>query len=121
MNNNATPDGSNGEDMPEIKFHEEDHDFGTIKQGEVLNYSFKFTNTGKADLIINNCSSSCGCTVPQWPRQPIRPGESGYIDIRFDSKNKVELVYGKVDVSTNAVPANRTIKFHMYVEVPPKN
>ncbi len=121
MNNNATPGGSNGEDMPDIKFDEEDHDFGTIKQKEILTYSFKFTNTGKADLIINNCTSSCGCTVPQWPRQPIHPGESGYIDVRFDSEGKVDHVTKEVHVSTNANPAMRTIKFHVFVQVPPKN
>jgi hypothetical protein len=121
MNNNAVPGGSNSEDMPDIKFDEEDHDFGRIKQGETLTYSYKFTNTGKSDLIINNCTASCGCTVPNWPREPIRPGESGYIDIRFDSSGKQNEVTKEVHVSTNAAPAMRTIKFHVFVEVPPKN
>jgi hypothetical protein len=118
MNNNATPDGSNGDNMPEITFEEEDHDFGTIEQGEKIDFNIKFTNTGKSDLLINNCQSSCGCTVPNWPRDPIRPGQSGYIEVRFDSEDKRENVTKEVTISTNCNPAVRKIKFHGYVKVP---
>jgi len=120
MNNNATPGGTNSDALPDIKFEEEDHDFGTIEQGESLNFSFKFTNTGKADLIINNCVASCGCTVPNWPRQPVRPGESGIIDVQFDSKGKQNQIIKEVTVSTNCIPAARVIKFHGFVKVPEK-
>ena len=118
MNNNAGPDGNNGGEMPDITFEETDHDFGSMKQGEILTYSYKFTNTGKADLIINNCTASCGCTIPQWPRQPIRPGESSFIDVQFDSKGKSNMVVKEVHVATNCNPAVRTIKFHVNVIVP---
>jgi hypothetical protein len=121
MNNNAVPGGTNADEMPDIKFDEEDHDFGRIKQGETLTYSYKFTNTGKSDLIINNCSASCGCTIPNCPKEPIRPGASGYIDVRFDSAGKQGDVTKEVHVATNAAPSIRNIRFHVFVEVPPKN
>ncbi len=120
MNNNATPGGNNNEPMPDMKFEEENHDIGTIEQGEIIDFSFKFTNTGKADLIINNCTASCGCTIPNWPKQPIRAGESGMIDVQFDSKGKQNEIIKEVTVSTNCTPAARVIKFHGFVKVPPK-
>jgi hypothetical protein len=120
MNNNATPGGNNSDAMPDMKFEEEDHDIGSIEQGEVLNFSFKFTNSGQADLIINNCQASCGCTIPNWPRQPIRPGESGAIDVQFDSKGKQNNITKEITVSTNCVPGARKIKFHGFVKVPEK-
>ncbi|MFN7014382.1 MAG: DUF1573 domain-containing protein, partial [Bacteroidia bacterium] len=60
----------------EIKFEKETHDFGKIKQHSDAIYYFKFTNTGKEPLIITDAKGSCDCTVPEWPKQPIRPGES---------------------------------------------
>ena len=120
MNNNATPNGSNGEEMPDMKFDEEDHNIGTIEQGEVIDFSFKFTNSGKADLIINNCTASCGCTIPNWPKQPIRPGESAFIDVQFDSKGKQNDITKEVTISSNCNPAVRKIKFHGFVKVPEK-
>ena len=120
INNGATPNGSNGTEMPEIKFEKEVYEFGTIEQNEVISFSFKFTNTGKADLVINNCSASCGCTVPNWPKNPIRPGESGYIDVEFDSKGKQNDITKEVTISTNCNPAVYKLKFHGFVKVPEK-
>ncbi len=120
INNNATPGGNANGEMPEMKFDEEDHDFGNIEQGEKIDFSFKFTNTGKADLIINNCTASCGCTIPNWPRQPIRAGESSYIEVQFDSNGKQNEITKEVTVSTNCDPAVRKIKFHGFVKVVPK-
>ncbi len=118
MNNNATPNGDQNGPMPEIKFDDENHDIGTMEQGEKIDFSFKFTNTGKADLIINNCSASCGCTIPNWPRQPIRPGESAYIDVQFDSEGKLNEITKDVTISTNCNPAVRKVMFHGLVKVP---
>ena len=120
MNNSATPGGNNGEAMPDIKFEEEDHDIGTIEEGEIIDFSFKFTNTGKSDLLINNCTASCGCTIPHWPKEPVRPGETGMIDVQFDSNHKKNEVVKEVTVSTNCVPANRKVKFHGFVKEKPK-
>jgi len=73
---------------PFMKFEEKSHDFGDIIQGDKVNYSFIFKNTGTAPLIITNVLTTCGCTAPNWPREPIPPGSDNKIEITFDSKGK---------------------------------
>jgi hypothetical protein len=85
----------------EIKFEKETHDFGKIKQHSDATYHFKFTNTGKEPLIITDAKGSCDCTVPEWPKQPIRPGESATIKVKYDSK-KVGLFNKTVTITSNA-------------------
>jgi hypothetical protein len=75
---------------PAITFEKQLHDFGKVTLGEVLEYSFKLTNTGGSDLIIYKAEASCGCTVPEWPKEPIRPGQSAYMKVVFDSKGRPE-------------------------------
>lgn len=70
----------------EIEFEKETHDYGTIKQNANGTYEFKFKNTGTQPLMISNAKGSCGCTVPEWPREPIAPGESGVIKVKYDTK-----------------------------------
>src|SRR5436190_23033204 len=72
----------------EIKFEEEAYDFGTIKEGEKISHEFKFKNTGKSDLLITSATASCGCTVPEWPKDPIPPGGNGVIKVSFNSEGK---------------------------------
>ena len=80
-----------GEDVPEPRFDwkAKNWDFGTIKDGDRVEPTFRFTNTGDADLIISNASASCGCTIPEWPKEPIKPGEKA--KLRWNST-----VQGKV-------------------------
>src|SRR6185369_11255157 len=72
--------------MAEMTFQKEVHDYGDIKQGGNGDCAFKFTNTGSAPLIISDAKGSCGCTVPEWPKTPIKPGESAEIKVHYDSK-----------------------------------
>ena len=71
-----------------IAFEETDFDFGTVNDGEKVKHTYKFKNTGNEPLIIASAKGSCGCTVPKWPSEPIAPGQSGVIDVEFDSKGK---------------------------------
>ncbi|MBP8724588.1 MAG: DUF1573 domain-containing protein [Saprospiraceae bacterium] len=71
-----------------IEFEEMVFDWGEIKEGEHVKYAYKFKNTGSEPLIIADAKGSCGCTVPDWPREPIAPGASGEIKVEFDSKGK---------------------------------
>lgn len=73
-----------------MTFEKQVHDFGNVTQGEVVEYSFKFTNTGNKDLLIQKAEASCGCTVPEWPKEPIKPGESSYMKVKFDSNGRPE-------------------------------
>lgn len=71
-----------------ITFDEPVYDFGEVMDGDKVEYVYKFTNTGSEPLVISNAKGSCGCTVPQWPKEPIAPGAGGEILVRFDSKGK---------------------------------
>ncbi len=73
------------EKAPEIKFTSETHDFGTIPQGTPATYEFTFKNTGKTNLIITSASASCGCTTPEWTKEPIKPGKTGYVKATFNA------------------------------------
>lgn len=73
---------------PEISFEKMEHNFGTIKEDQVVFYTFKFENTGEADLIISRAVGSCGCTVPEFSKDPIKPGETGKIKVSFNPKGK---------------------------------
>lgn len=81
------------------------YDFGTIKEGAIVEHEFKFRNDGEYPLILNNISSSCGCTTPEWPKEPIGPKESSSIKVRFDSKHKDGPQVKTITVYANTEPA----------------
>ena len=86
---------------PRIKFDKTEHDFGTISEGDVVETVFTFTNTGKSELIIASAKGSCGCTVPEWPKEPILPGEEGQILVKFNSTSRTNLQQKQVTLVTN--------------------
>jgi hypothetical protein len=75
-------------DVPVMSFQQTTHDFGSIKEGEKVKHTFTFTNTGKSPLVIESASSTCGCTVPEVPKEPIAPGAEGKIEVEFNSAGK---------------------------------
>lgn len=84
-----------------LNFEEKVHNFGEIVAGEKVEYSFKFTNTGTSPLVIEDAISSCGCTVPEWPKEPIKPGQSGYMKVIFDSHGKSGYTEKEISVKIN--------------------
>ncbi|MDQ7947292.1 MAG: DUF1573 domain-containing protein [Pedobacter sp.] len=102
-------------DAPKIKFEQPIYDFGVIKEGEKVQNSFKFKNEGKTPLIITNATATCGCTVPEYPTTPIKPGESGEIKVIFDSTGKDGMQDKQVTVTSNANPEAE--KLHLVGEV----
>lgn len=108
VTNPATAENPNAENInaTEITFDENMFDFGTIKEGELVNHKFKFKNTGKNPLLITNASASCGCTVPNWSKEPIAPGQSGEIDVTFNSEGKPNHAEKSVTVVANTTPTN---------------
>jgi hypothetical protein len=82
------------------------YDFGTIKQGDKAKYQFKFTNTSKNDLLIVKGYGSCGCTVPSYPKAPVKPGESAVIDVQFNSAHKVGKQHKKIVLEANTASEN---------------
>ena len=104
----------------EIEFEKEVHDFGNMKQHGDASTEFKFTNTGNAPLIISNAKGSCGCTVPQWPKEPIMPGESSVIKVKYDSK-RVGPINKSVTISSNAgEQPTKVIRIKGMIEAAPK-
>ncbi len=114
----VTGDGSPKGDLPEMKFDEEVHDFGRIVQGEKVSYSFKYTNTGKSNLIIATAAGSCGCTVPEYSKEPVLPGKSSKIDVVFSSEGKSGLQEKTITIVTNCEPSTRIIKIKTNIIVP---
>lgn len=93
-----------GNQGAKIVFEEDLHNFGNVIQGERVSYSFKFTNKGNQDLVISMARGSCGCTVPTYPKKPIKPGEAGKIDVEFDSENLMGINQKTVTLLTNSRP-----------------
>ena len=114
----VTPEVDN-KNMPEFKFDVEEYNYGSIKQGESVSYEFVFTNTGKEPLIISNAQASCGCTVPQWPKEPIKKGEKGSIKVSFNSTGKMGMQDKTVTITSNAKSGNKVLHMKGNVETVP--
>lgn len=90
-------------DGPVLTLEKSTHDFGDIFQGDVVEQIFKFTNTGNQPLIITDIKTSCGCTTPEWPRNPIMPGAKGEIKVGFNSAGKMNKQTKNLPIISNAV------------------
>lgn len=90
-----------------IEFAEEVYDYGTVQQNGNGTHEFKFTNTGNAPLILAHAKGSCACTVPSWPKEPIAPGASAVIVVKYDTK-RVGAINKSVTITSNAT--NEPIK-----------
>ncbi len=105
------PDGP----LPRFEFKTMDHDFGTINEGDVVEYTYSFKNTGEAPLIIQGAQGSCGCTVPDWSKQPIPAGGTGFVKAKFDSKGKTNVQNKTVTVTANTWPKQTVLRFKAMV------
>ncbi len=105
VNNPNSASGKKQNKQPEIEFEKTTHDFGQVIHGEVVSYYFKFQNKGNADLLIADVSASCGCTVTEYPKEPIKPGAEEKLLVTFDSNNRRGFQNKKITVSTNGQPA----------------
>lgn len=104
---------------PKIKFDKTEHDFGVINEGDVVETVFTFTNSGKSELIITSAKGSCGCTVPEWPKEPIMPGEDGQIKVKFNSDKKPNLQQKQITLVTNTDEGKEILKIK--AQVTPKS
>jgi hypothetical protein len=96
--------------LPIVELDKEIHDFGTIKEGDIVETEFIVKNTGDSDLVIADAKGSCGCTVPEPPKEPIKPGESAPIKVSFDSKGKPGSQEKTVTLTTNSENGHETFK-----------
>jgi hypothetical protein len=111
LNGYPTANGDGKTDkMAAISFESTQFNFGEIMQGQVVEYDFKFTNTGKNDLVIYDAKGSCGCTVPKWPKEPIKPGKSDKIHVEFNSDGKEGHQTKTVTLTCNTQPNQVTLQ-----------
>ena len=94
---------------PGITFEEVKYDFGSVVQGGTVDHTFKFKNTGTAPLIISNIGVSCGCTTPEWTKEPIMPGKSGTIAAHFNSTGKMGMQNKVLTIESNAAAGSTTV------------
>ena len=101
----------------EITFDKVFHDFGMVKEGEIVKTIFKFTNTSENDLYIVDAMGSCGCTVPKYPKNvPIKPGGTGEIEVNFDTNGRPDLQQKMVKVSANTPTGGQLLRIQALVE-----
>jgi hypothetical protein len=88
-----------------IEFEDLAYDFGVVTDGDLVNKTFSFTNTGDQELVLLTVKGSCGCTVPEnWPKHPISAGDTGEISVTFNSENRVGKIHKTVRVESNTMP-----------------
>ncbi len=105
-------------EVPVLKFDKEIYDFGKIKAGDKVSYSYSFVNSGKSPLIITDARASCGCTIPSWPNKPINPGDKEAIKVIFNSEGKSGLIDKQITITANTTPAQTLV--HLVGEVETK-
>ena len=103
------------EKMPKITFVEDHFKYDTLQEGEIVEHTFTFSNSGATPLFISSVKSSCGCTVAEYPEDPIAPGETGEIQARFNSKDKKGPQINDIKIYSNAYPSQHEITLSGYV------
>lgn len=91
-------------DSTTVQLIDSAYNFGNVTDGDKVEYSYRFRNTGKNPLIVSSAVASCGCTVPEKPEEPIKPGETGFLKVVFNSKGRVGPVHKTITVTSNAYP-----------------
>ena len=92
-----------------ISFDKTEFNFGTVKEGDIVDVEFTVTNSGKTDLVITNAQPSCGCTVPKWPREAIKPGESSKILAKFNTAGKPNRQNKTITLYTNTAKGREVL------------
>lgn len=118
IRNPKTVDQKSKATGPLIEFNRNEFDFGRLIQGEKATYTFTFTNAGNADLIISKVSASCGCTASSYTREAVKPGETGKVEVVFDSHGLRGIQNKTVSVMTNTTPSTTVLRVKAQVALP---
>lgn len=116
----AAPEAKPEGPLPVFKFERLEYDFGQIKEGDKVSYTYKFTNTGEAPLIVQSVQPSCGCTAPDWSKEPIPAGGTGFVKVEFDSNGKQGIQNKVVTVNANTWPKSLILRFKAQVNPKPE-
>jgi hypothetical protein len=117
-NPSSASDNSSDNGVAVLEFEKSMHDFGRIIQGEKVTYAFKFKNKGTGNLIISDVSTSCGCTIPKFTKEPVKPGETGLLHVTFESDNRKGFQNKTVTVVSNTQPNTTVLKIKAQIVVP---
>jgi len=114
----GTSDAPKGDGTPaKIEFSEEEYDFKTINEGEVVAHTYKFKNVGGTDLIISSINASCGCTAAKWDNKPVAPGAESQVEVEFDSKGRQGSQYKTVTITANTEQRRHELKITGWVKI----
>lgn len=94
---------------PILLFDKETHDFGEIEEGPKYDYTFSFQNIGKEPLIIDNVKASCGCTTPEWPKEPVMPGAEAEIKVIYNTKGRLNNFNKAITITSNAITPTKRL------------
>ena len=111
----AAPEAKPEGPLPVVEFETIEHDFGTINEGDIVEHTYSFKNTGEAPLIIQSAQGSCGCTVPDWSKDPIPAGGTGFVKAKFDTNGKTNAQNKTVTVTANTWPKQTVLRFKAMV------
>lgn len=114
----ATSSEESGKE-PVMTFEEKEFDFGAIKEGDKVEHVFTFKNTGESDLVITDAKGSCGCTVPDYKKEPIKPGETSTMKVTFDSTGKPGPQQKTVTIATNTATGSELLTINANVTAKP--
>jgi hypothetical protein len=92
-----------------IKFETENHDFGKVTEGNLATHEFKFKNTGNQPVVISNVQASCGCTTPEWTKEPVMPGKTGFVKAAYNSNGRPGVFNKTITVTSNAAEASKVL------------
>ena len=115
LENAKIRDSKIAQGFPVVRFDREEHDFGVIKEGEVVETTFEIENIGTSDLIISDASATCGCTVPEWPKEPIKPKEKGSLKVSFDSNGRSNKQQKSITITTNTENGREMVSIKLFV------
>lgn len=101
--------------VAKFDFEETTFNFGTIQEGKFVEHAYKFTNSGSIPLIIKDATATCGCTVPKWPKEPVPPGGTGEINVKFNTMKKTENQSKPITITANTYPSKTVIRIEGYV------
>ena len=108
------------EGIPVMEFDQRTYEFGTVDEGDVIEGTFKITNTGKSDLVILSAKASCGCTVPSWPKEPIKPGDTAELTFKFNTRGKPNQQNKSITIKSNAEKTTEVLRIKGFVTPKPK-
>lgn len=103
-------DTTTSQGVAQVAFEKTSHDFGKIFSGERVSYAFQVTNTGDSPLVITGTRSGCGCTVGEYSKEPIAPGNTGYVTVLFNSAGRNGFQSETIRISTNADPSEHLLR-----------